>query len=199
MKQFPPPRDYSSLSVRDLIEARDAYHLANVTATEGRPRGDAAGRPDHLVPDRQRAGPLPARIPLDRLLPASRNRCDHADLLDHAWREVGTKVAATSRNLTLADLHPAIMEGAVERVRPEMMTVVAIMAGLIPILWSTGTGSEVMQRIAVYDRRHGVLDRADPDRDPGDLWPGQGMGAGVGHRGVRRCQAGHCRRPAPAE
>jgi len=41
------------------------------------------------------------------------------------------------------------MLGAVERVRPKMMTVVAIMAGLIPILWSTGTGSEVMQRIAV--------------------------------------------------
>ena len=41
------------------------------------------------------------------------------------------------------------MIGAVERVRPKMMTVVAIMAGLIPILWSTGAGSEVMQRIAV--------------------------------------------------
>src|SRR5260370_28816511 len=41
------------------------------------------------------------------------------------------------------------MEGAVERVRPKMMTVAAIMAGLLPILWSTGTGSEVMQRIAV--------------------------------------------------
>ena len=47
------------------------------------------------------------------------------------------------------DLDAAIMEGAVERVRPKMMTVVAIMAGLIPILWSTGTGSEIMQRIAV--------------------------------------------------
>jgi Cu(I)/Ag(I) efflux system membrane protein CusA/SilA len=42
-----------------------------------------------------------------------------------------------------------VMEGAVERVRPKMMTVVAIMAGLVPILWSTGTGSEIMQRIAV--------------------------------------------------
>lgn len=42
-----------------------------------------------------------------------------------------------------------IMEGAVERVRPRMMTVCAIVAGLLPILWSTGTGSEVMQRIAV--------------------------------------------------
>ena len=41
------------------------------------------------------------------------------------------------------------MLGAVERVRPKMMTVVAIMAGLVPIMWSTGTGSEVMQRIAV--------------------------------------------------
>ena len=41
------------------------------------------------------------------------------------------------------------MVGAVERVRPKMMTVVAIMAGLVPILWSTGAGSEVMQRIAV--------------------------------------------------
>ncbi|MDI4656843.1 MULTISPECIES: efflux RND transporter permease subunit [Xanthobacter] len=69
--------------------------------------------------------------------------------LDHAWSEVGTKVAATGRSLTRADLHHAIMEGAVERVRPKMMTVVAIMAGLIPILWSTGAGSEIMQRIAV--------------------------------------------------
>ena len=41
------------------------------------------------------------------------------------------------------------MEGAVERVRPKMMTVFAIMAGLLPIMWSTGTGSEIMQRIAV--------------------------------------------------
>ena len=47
-----------------------------------------------------------------------------------------------------ADLHAAVMEGAVERVRPKMMTVVAITAGLLPILWSTGTGSEVMSRIA---------------------------------------------------
>jgi copper/silver efflux system protein len=51
--------------------------------------------------------------------------------------------------LSRGDLHEAIMEGAVERVRPKMMTVVAIMAGLLPIMWSTGTGSEIMQRIAV--------------------------------------------------
>jgi Cu(I)/Ag(I) efflux system membrane protein CusA/SilA len=48
----------------------------------------------------------------------------------------------------IGDLYEAIMEGAVERVRPKMMTVVAIMAGLLPIMWSTGTGSEVMRRIA---------------------------------------------------
>jgi len=48
----------------------------------------------------------------------------------------------------VADLYAAVMEGAVERVRPKRMTVVAIMAGLLPILWGTGTGSEVMSRIA---------------------------------------------------
>jgi len=53
------------------------------------------------------------------------------------------------RALTRSDLYDAVMKGAVERVRPKMMTVVAIMAGLLPIMWSTGTGSEIMQRIAV--------------------------------------------------
>ncbi|MDP3745217.1 MAG: efflux RND transporter permease subunit, partial [Methylotenera sp.] len=47
-----------------------------------------------------------------------------------------------------ADIYQAVMEGAVERVRPKMMTVVAIMAGLLPIMWGSGTGSEVMRRIA---------------------------------------------------
>ena len=53
------------------------------------------------------------------------------------------------RPFTFADLTDAIMLGAVERVRAKMMTVVAIMACLFAILWSTGTGSEVMQRIVV--------------------------------------------------
>jgi copper/silver efflux system protein len=69
--------------------------------------------------------------------------------LDHALKEVQTRCAAEGRAFTRADLHEAIMLGAVERVRPKVMTVVAIMAGLMPILWNTGTGSEVMQRIAV--------------------------------------------------
>jgi copper/silver efflux system protein len=56
--------------------------------------------------------------------------------------------ANVSQLVSREDLHDAIMHGAVERVRPKMMTVVAIMAGLLPILWGTGTGSEVMRRIA---------------------------------------------------
>ncbi|NBJ09433.1 efflux RND transporter permease subunit [Microvirga arsenatis] len=69
--------------------------------------------------------------------------------LDHALKHLKAERAAQDRPFTRADLYEAIMVGAVERVRPKMMTVVAIMAGLLPILWSTGTGSEVMQRIAV--------------------------------------------------
>ena len=49
---------------------------------------------------------------------------------------------------TRQDLEDAVFEGAVLRVRPKMMTVTAIMAGLLPIMWGTGTGSETMRRIA---------------------------------------------------
>lgn len=69
--------------------------------------------------------------------------------LDHALAEAQHKAAAAGQDLTRSELHAAIMVGAVERVRPKMMTVVAIMTGLLPIMWSRGTGSEVMQRIAV--------------------------------------------------
>jgi Cu(I)/Ag(I) efflux system membrane protein CusA/SilA len=68
--------------------------------------------------------------------------------LDHAWRDVTQRLAAEGRAPGVADLYAAVMQGAVERVRPKMMTVVAIMAGLLPIMWSTGAGSEVMRRIA---------------------------------------------------
>jgi Cu(I)/Ag(I) efflux system membrane protein CusA/SilA len=63
--------------------------------------------------------------------------------LDHAWdarKEAG--------RVTVRDLYEAIVEGAVERVRPKMMTVTAIIAGLLPILWGGGTGASVMKRIA---------------------------------------------------
>ncbi len=68
--------------------------------------------------------------------------------LDHALREREALAARDGRALTHADIREAVIAGAVERVRPKMMTVTAIMAGLLPILWSTGTGSELMRRIA---------------------------------------------------
>ncbi len=68
--------------------------------------------------------------------------------LDHAWEAIRAKHAAQGSKPAVADLYAAVMEGAVERVRPKMMTVVAIMAGLLPIMWGSGTGSEVMRRIA---------------------------------------------------
>ncbi len=48
----------------------------------------------------------------------------------------------------LADLKEAIVEGAVKRLRPKVMTVAVMFMGLVPIMWSTGTGSDVMRRIA---------------------------------------------------
>ena len=68
--------------------------------------------------------------------------------LDHAWEEAKVKARLAGTPPNAADLYAAVMEGAVGRVRPKMMTVVAIMAGLLPILWGSGTGSEVMSRIA---------------------------------------------------
>jgi len=55
---------------------------------------------------------------------------------------------ADGARLTAALLLDAIRDGAVQRVRPKAMTVAVILAGLVPIVWGTGTGSEVMQRIA---------------------------------------------------
>jgi Cu(I)/Ag(I) efflux system membrane protein CusA/SilA len=69
--------------------------------------------------------------------------------LDGALKELQAERAREGRAFTREDLYAAIMTGAVERVRPKMMTVTAIMAGLLPIMWSHGTGAEVMQRIAV--------------------------------------------------
>jgi len=68
--------------------------------------------------------------------------------LDQAWQEAKERCREARRTPAVSDLYGAVMEGAVERVRPKMMTVVAIMAGLLPIMWGTGTGSEVMSRIA---------------------------------------------------
>lgn len=63
--------------------------------------------------------------------------------LNQAWHE-----RRATGQATLADLRAAIHAGAVLRVRPKLMTVTAIIAGLLPIMWGTGTGSAVMRRIA---------------------------------------------------
>jgi copper/silver efflux system protein len=63
--------------------------------------------------------------------------------LDHAW-----DARRLEGKQTLKDLYAAIMEGAVERVRPKMMTVTAIIAGLLPIMYGHGTGASTMKRIA---------------------------------------------------
>ena len=66
--------------------------------------------------------------------------------LDHAWEKFSTE----GRMRSQADLHAAILEGAVQRIRPKMMTVCAILFGLLPIMWSPATqaGADVMKRIA---------------------------------------------------
>ena len=64
--------------------------------------------------------------------------------LDHAFLERRANGELSDRR----DVDAAVEHGAVERVRPKMMTVTAIMAGLVPILWSQGTGADVMKRIA---------------------------------------------------
>ena len=64
--------------------------------------------------------------------------------LDQAF----AKFKAAGRMNSLQDLHEAVEEGAVKRIRPKMMTVMAILLGLLPIMWSTGAGADVMKRIA---------------------------------------------------
>ena len=68
--------------------------------------------------------------------------------LDQALARRRTSRAASGQALTREDVHEAVIEGALLRIRPVTMTKVAIIAALLPILWSHGTGSEAMQRIA---------------------------------------------------
>jgi Cu(I)/Ag(I) efflux system membrane protein CusA/SilA len=63
--------------------------------------------------------------------------------LDHAW-----KARMDAGRESLRDLYAAVMEGGAERVRPLIMTVTAVIAGLLPILWGGGAGASVMKRIA---------------------------------------------------
>src|SRR5438874_511536 len=66
--------------------------------------------------------------------------------LDHAWE----KFRGEGRMNNMRDLHDAVIEGAVGRVRPKIMTVCAILFGLLPIMWSPAmqAGADVMKRIA---------------------------------------------------
>jgi len=66
--------------------------------------------------------------------------------LDHAW----DKFRTAGRMNTLADLQAAVIEGAVHRIRPKIMTICAILFGLLPIMWSptNQSGADVMKRIA---------------------------------------------------
>ena len=64
--------------------------------------------------------------------------------LDEAWEEVKKRVAKP----TVRELNEAIMEGAVSRVRPKIMTVSTTIIGLLPVMWSVGSGSQAMKRIA---------------------------------------------------
>ncbi|MCI5040587.1 MAG: efflux RND transporter permease subunit [Donghicola eburneus] len=68
--------------------------------------------------------------------------------LNLAWEKRRTLAQSEVRKLTRDDIEEAVFEGAVLRVRPKVMTVATIFAALIPIMYGTGTGSEIMQRIA---------------------------------------------------
>jgi Cu(I)/Ag(I) efflux system membrane protein CusA/SilA len=65
----------------------------------------------------------------------------YLDIAHRNWTEKG-------RMLTRGDLRQAVHHGAVKRIRPKVMTVITIIAGLLPIMWSTGAGADVMKRIA---------------------------------------------------
>jgi Cu(I)/Ag(I) efflux system membrane protein CusA/SilA len=65
----------------------------------------------------------------------------YLDLAYNKWKSEG-------RINSLLDIEAAVMEGAVKRIRPKIMTVSVILAGLVPIMFSTGTGADVMKRIA---------------------------------------------------
>ena len=68
--------------------------------------------------------------------------------LDQALKDRREAAATEGRPVTVQELSDAVIEGALLRVRPKIMTVTTIIAGLLPIMWGTGTGSEIMRRIA---------------------------------------------------
>ena len=149
---------------------RDADRHAVAAVRAGRRRlADVVARLQHVDRGRRRLHRARGR--------RGRDRRRHADLSRSGDDGGEGGAAREGRSFTRVDLQEAIMLGAVERVRPKMMTVVAIMAGLVPILWSTGAGSEVMQRIAV-PMIGGMTSSTvlTLGGDPGDLWVDQRHG-----------------------
>ena len=63
--------------------------------------------------------------------------------LEHAWSERRRRAADEGREPTRQELRDAIVEGALLRLRPKLMTVITVIVGLLPIMWGSGTGSEV--------------------------------------------------------
>jgi Cu(I)/Ag(I) efflux system membrane protein CusA/SilA len=68
--------------------------------------------------------------------------------IDHALQAAAARRQTAGERITAEDLQESVIQGALMRVRPIMMTVAAIIGGLLPIMWGSGTGSEVMRRIA---------------------------------------------------
>lgn len=68
--------------------------------------------------------------------------------LNMCWKEQKERAQADGRRFNIDDLKSAILEGGALRVRPKAMTAAAIIGGLLPVMFGTGTGSEIMGRIA---------------------------------------------------
>jgi len=68
--------------------------------------------------------------------------------LEHAWAGRRALAERERRTPTRQELRESIVEGALLRLRPKLMTVITIIAGLLPIMWGSGSGAEVMRRIA---------------------------------------------------
>jgi copper/silver efflux system protein len=68
--------------------------------------------------------------------------------LEHAWAARRAAAVSAGREPTLEELRESIVEGALLRLRPKLMTVITIIVGLLPIMWGSGTGAAVMRRIA---------------------------------------------------
>jgi Cu(I)/Ag(I) efflux system membrane protein CusA/SilA len=68
--------------------------------------------------------------------------------IDQALQAAAARRGAAGERITAEDLKDSVVQGALMRVRPIMMTVAAVIGGLLPIMWGSGTGSEIMRRIA---------------------------------------------------